>query len=151
MTDGSECDMGIWRPEVEHVTRAQPECDMFNRGSSYFHVPLTTVRHLLNVTWSWLRCLSYRLTFNMAYTSSYKILKIVKIASSVPRILKTTWKRFLHLNFVGKQATSKAVKCCCSKALWHSYPVFCIRYDTIRDAILTCARKSTWVSLIYHT
>jgi len=26
-----------------------------------------------------------------------------------------------------------------------------IRYDTIRDAILTCARKPTWVSLIYHT
>ena len=26
-----------------------------------------------------------------------------------------------------------------------------IRYDTIRDAILTCARKPTWVSLIYST
>jgi len=26
-----------------------------------------------------------------------------------------------------------------------------IRYDTIRDAILTCARKPTWVSLIYRT
>ena len=25
-----------------------------------------------------------------------------------------------------------------------------IRYDTIRDAILTCARKPTWVSLIYR-
>ena len=25
------------------------------------------------------------------------------------------------------------------------------RYDTIRDAILTCARKPTWVSLIYCT
>ena len=25
------------------------------------------------------------------------------------------------------------------------------RYDTIRDAILTCARKPTWVSLIYRT
>jgi len=25
-------------------------CDIFNLGSSYFHVPLTTVRHLLNVT-----------------------------------------------------------------------------------------------------
>jgi len=24
-------------------------------------------------------------------------------------------------------------------------------YDTIRDAILTCARKPTWVGLIYHT
>ena len=24
-------------------------------------------------------------------------------------------------------------------------------YDTIRDAILTCARKATWVSLIYRT
>ena len=26
-----------------------------------------------------------------------------------------------------------------------------IRYDTTRDAILTCARKPTWVSLIYRT
>jgi len=26
-----------------------------------------------------------------------------------------------------------------------------LRYDTIQDAILTCARKLTWVSLIYHT
>ena len=26
-----------------------------------------------------------------------------------------------------------------------------IRYDTIRDAILTCARKPTWVSFIYRT
>jgi len=25
------------------------------------------------------------------------------------------------------------------------------KYDTIRDAILTCARKPTWVSLIYRT
>ena len=30
---------------------------------------------------------------------------------------------------------------------WHCF----IRYDTIRDAILTCARKPTWVSLIYRT
>ena len=29
--------------------------------------------------------------------------------------------------------------------------VVCTRYDTIRDAILTCARKPTWVSLIYRT
>ena len=28
-------------------TRAAPSCDMFNLGSSYFHVALTTVRHLL--------------------------------------------------------------------------------------------------------
>jgi len=25
-----------------------------------------------------------------------------------------------------------------------------IRYDTIRDAILTCARKPTWIGLIYR-
>ena len=32
-------------------------------------------------------------------------------------------------------------------------PPWCVglRYDTIRDAILTCARKPTWVSLIYRT
>ena len=30
-------------------TRAAPWCDIFNLASSYFHVPLTTVRHLLTV------------------------------------------------------------------------------------------------------
>ena len=32
MTDSSEWDMEIWRPEVEHVTRGRSpiECDMFN-------------------------------------------------------------------------------------------------------------------------
>ena len=29
--------------------------------------------------------------------------------------------------------------------------VSCFRYDTIRDAILTCALKPTWISLIYRT
>ena len=32
-----------------------------------------------------------------------------------------------------------------------SFPGQPIRYDTIRDAILTCARKPTWIGLIYHT
>ena len=36
MTHGSEWDMEIWRPEVKNVTR----------GSSYFHVPRTTVCHM---------------------------------------------------------------------------------------------------------
>jgi len=30
-------------------SRAAPSCDIFNLGSSYFHVPLTMVRRLLNV------------------------------------------------------------------------------------------------------
>ena len=30
------------------VGQETPECDIFNLGSSYFYVPLTTVRHLLN-------------------------------------------------------------------------------------------------------
>ena len=38
---------------------------------------------------------------------------------------------------------------------WLSYSIdtrnYPIRYDTIRDAILTCAQKPTWVSLIYRT
>ena len=33
-------------------------------------------------------------------------------------------------------------------SVWHRDT---IRYDTIRDAIFTCARKPTWVSLIYRT
>ena len=30
-------------------------------------------------------------------------------------------------------------------------PTTVLRYDTIRDAILTCAQKPTWASLIYRT
>jgi len=44
-------------------TRAQPKCDIFNVWSSYIHVPLTTVRHLLNVLWPLYRstCVSQHL------------------------------------------------------------------------------------------
>ena len=45
--NSSEWDMEIWWPEVEHVTRGR-SCDMFNRGSSYFHVALATVHHVLS-------------------------------------------------------------------------------------------------------
>ena len=31
------------------------------------------------------------------------------------------------------------------------FDVFIKRYDTILDAILTCARKPTWIGLIYRT
>jgi len=43
-------------------------CDMFNLGSSYFHVPLTTVRHLLNVS-------TYYLPFLFKWTSSLDLRK----------------------------------------------------------------------------
>ena len=45
MTHSRSRNMEIDRPSVEDA----PSCDMFNVGSSYFHVALTTVRHLLNV------------------------------------------------------------------------------------------------------
>ena len=48
MTHGSSCDVEIWRPSVEHVTLGLRPRVTFNLGSSYFHVALTTVRHLLN-------------------------------------------------------------------------------------------------------
>jgi len=41
--------MEIGLPSVEDVTHRLRPRDMFNLGSSYFHVPLTTVRRLLNV------------------------------------------------------------------------------------------------------
>ena len=36
-------------PRIKCHTRAARSCDIFNLGSSYFHVTLTTMRHLLNV------------------------------------------------------------------------------------------------------
>ena len=38
--------------------------------------------------------------------------------------------------------------CLWASAVWQLDSL--IRYDTIRDAVLTCARKPTWVSLIYR-
>ena len=43
---------------------------------------------------------------------------------------------------------------CAFRAVWLASKVssyLWLRSDTIRDATLTCARKPTWVSLIYHT
>ena len=39
----------------------------------------------------------------------------------------------------------------CGRGLIRSGGIVILRYDTTRDAILTCARKPTWVSLIYRT
>jgi len=51
MTHSRSWDMKIGRPEVENVTLGVcPHVTFSTLGSSYFHVPLTTVRHLLNVT-----------------------------------------------------------------------------------------------------
>ena len=41
--------MEIGRPSVEHVTLGLRPCVTYNLWSSYFHVPLTTIRHLLTV------------------------------------------------------------------------------------------------------
>jgi len=46
MTDSSEWDMKYDDPRLKCHTRAQPEYDIFNQGSSYFHIPRTTVCHM---------------------------------------------------------------------------------------------------------
>jgi len=45
----------------------------------------------------------------------------------------------------------RAYQCHHSMSNWVGRLSNAIRYDTIRDAILTCARKLTWVGLIYRT
>jgi len=50
-------------------TRAAPSCDIFNLGSSYFHVPLTTVRHLLNVCYRPIHLRLY--SCSVAYAKRY--------------------------------------------------------------------------------
>ena len=65
-----------------------------------------------------------------------------KLIASVMRegVNKTT-----HVSYV-KRAWSQGFKFEYSKQ-----SIYTIRYDTIRDAILTRARKPTWVGLIYRT
>ena len=75
MTHGSSWDMEIGRPSVEHVTLGlRSSCDMFNLGSSYFHVPLTTVRHLLNVSVN----VEFKVTLHeqVRYRGSLTVLKV---------------------------------------------------------------------------
>ena len=51
MTHSSLWDMEIGRPSVENVTLGlRPGVTFSTSGLSYFHVALTTMRHLLNVT-----------------------------------------------------------------------------------------------------
>ena len=50
MTHSHSWDMEIGRPSVENITLGlRPRVTFSNSGSSYFNVPLTTVRHLLTV------------------------------------------------------------------------------------------------------
>jgi len=52
-----------------------------------------------------------------------------------------------HIQSVLRAFSSLAISC-----LAFSAPhLALLRYDTIRDAILTCARKPIWVGLIYRT
>ena len=47
MMHGSECDVEIWWTRGWKCRmRVQPECDIFNRGSSYLNVARTTVLHM---------------------------------------------------------------------------------------------------------
>ena len=51
MTHSRSWDMEIGRPSVENVTLGlRPRVTFSTSGSSYFHAPLITVSHLLNVT-----------------------------------------------------------------------------------------------------
>ena len=51
MTNSHSWDTETGRSSVENVTLwLHPRVTFSTSGSPYFHVPLTTVRHLLNVT-----------------------------------------------------------------------------------------------------
>jgi len=58
-------------------TRAQPECGIFNRGSSYFHVPRTTVCHMFcrmanySLQLPWRNVNEYRLPCKNARSPNY--------------------------------------------------------------------------------
>ena len=53
----------------------------------------------------------------------------------LPLSYATVWSRFIATNSESQSVDNSVT----------------IPYDAIRDAILTCAQKPTWVSLIYHT
>jgi len=67
--------------------------------------------------------------------------KIIITLSAVYNQCRYTRRVVLRNSFSGKR-----MKKSCQKFLEVT-----IRYDMIRDAILTCARKPTWVNLIYRT
>jgi len=53
-------------------------------------------------------------------------------------------------HWVGSQETGVRIQTGRKNSRW-ALTEFANNYDTIRDAILTCARKPTWVSLIHRT
>ena len=65
------------------------------------------------------------------------------------------WTFLKECDYNGFQlrVSSPQITCNISKGInrWLCQCCDTIRYDTIRDVILTCARKPTWVSLIYRT
>ena len=62
------------------------------------------------------------------------------------------WLRFLA-HAVYSEVKSEGHNCYVAFSGWRCLTGKAVqpRYDTIRDAILTCDRKPTWVSLIYRT
>ena len=79
-------------------TRAAPSSDMFNLGSSYFHVALTTVRHLLTVSWEIKKAVTDRNYFLAQFQQFGSVLVTVK------------WKNVKHIWIVHFKKT-----CCISQ------------------------------------
>ena len=103
-------------------------------------------------------------TDNHTNTSSLNFCRPNALSDAQPTVSKH-WRQktaksrqFLKSHVTGRWGIYKCIRrcslswvgdnichCCAVMTLWCG-----IRYDTIRDAILTCARKPTWVSLIYR-
>ena len=78
------------------------------------------------------------------HTIAVKLCLFVLLLQYSRNYLKgVTRSAFLHMLLLHSDIAIYNVVGCLS--------VIRIRHDTIRDAILTCARKPTWVSLIYRT
>ena len=85
-------------------------------------------------------------TGNLCFVLADSLSGIILADSSF--IFWQLWKHFLFCSHTWTLSLTLLPVDCSGSSTWATLK---IRYDTIRDAILTCARKPTWVSLIYCT
>jgi len=100
---------------------------------------------LLSATKQWIFC---RHGFRSTVLWYWVLTRILTLLGMVRNIGAYSWET----RSFDKQVCTVPASSCTPQSLSEKYPLCSANVQhTIRDAILTCARRPTWVSLIYRT
>jgi len=119
-------------PDPEHRFKFEKSMDPSSRTQERTP-PVLTLRGLCSV----LRRsrVAWRERRVLAYTGVAELMSITELSGFI----------------IERQSTFPCCQTVVGQIVHGRTHVWTQRYDTIRDAILTCARKPTWVGLIYRT